>query len=67
MSATKQDTYTMIIALHTEYRDRLTAALLAANQAQRQMNQAHHEARRLAQHLARIEQFCNKNNITLEN
>lgn len=50
---------------HAIYTEQLHEANFRLHQAQRGVNRATHEQHRLEKHLERIEDFCNKHNITL--
>jgi len=57
----------MIAKLHDQYTYDRVVAIRKASKIQRELSQAEHEVRRLEQHLARIEDFCKKNNVALDN
>ena len=60
-------THEMIAKLHDQYTYDRVIAIRKASKIQRELSQAEHEIRRLDQHLARIEDFCKKNNVALDN
>ncbi len=52
--------------LRANYRDRLLQASKEFNDAQRELTRKQHEVHRLERHLKRIDDFCEKNNVTTE-
>lgn len=57
----------IIADLRQTYLERHTEALGEYHQAERAANRALHEVNRVEKHLERIKDFCQKNNIPLEN
>ena len=56
----------IISNLRDTYAERLHQAQADYHQAVRRMNQTSHEVARLERHLQRIADFCEKNDITIE-
>lgn len=56
----------IIYELRHSYMVRLSEAVLEHNRAQRQVNRATHEIHRLERHLERMNEFCKKHNIPME-
>lgn len=56
----------IIAELRRSYHTRLSEAVFEHNQAERQVNRARHEIHRLERHLERINDFCKKHNIPLD-
>jgi len=62
----RDEIHRIIADLRQTYVERHTAALSDYHQAQRTANRALHEVNRVEKHLERIKDFCQKNNIPLE-
>lgn len=62
----RAEIHTIIRNLRHTYTERLHEAVFDLNRAQRQVNRASHEVHRIEKHLERINDFCNKNNIPLD-
>lgn len=62
----RDEIHRIIADLRQTYIERHTEALSAYHQAERQANRALHEVNRVEKHLERIKDFCQKNNIPLE-
>ena len=56
----------IIYELRRSYLNRLNEAVFEHNRAQRQVNRAAHEMHRLERHLERMNDFCQKHNIPME-
>lgn len=61
----REEIHRIITDLRHTYLERHTEALTEYHKAERQANRKLHEVNRLERHLARIEDFCKKNNIPL--
>jgi hypothetical protein len=61
----RDEIHRIITELRHDYLERHTEALAAYNKVEREANRKLHEVDRLEKHLARIEDFCKKNNIPL--
>jgi hypothetical protein len=61
----REEIHRIITDLRHTYLERHTEALTAYHKAEREANRKQHEVNRLERHLARIEDFCKKNNIPL--
>lgn len=59
-------TYDMIVTLYHQYQYDRIVAIRKVSKIQRDLTKAEHEVHRLDRHLSRIEEFCKKNNISLE-
>lgn len=62
----RDEIHRIIADLRQTYIERHTTALSDYHQAQRTANRALHEVNRVEKHLERIKDFCQKNNIPLE-
>jgi hypothetical protein len=63
----RTEIHRIISELRHTYIEQHTEALNEYNKAEREANRKLHEVDRLEKHLGRIEDFCKKNNIPLEN
>lgn len=63
----RTEIHRIISELRHTYLERHTEALAEYNKAERDANRKKHEVARLEKHLERIEAFCKKNNIPIEN
>lgn len=63
----RTEIHRIISELRHTYLERHTEALAEYNKAERDANRKKHEVSRLERHLGRIEEFCKKNNIPVEN
>ena len=63
----RTEIHRIITELRHTYLLRHTEALAEYNKAEREANRKKHEVARLEKHLGRIEEFCKKNNIPIEN
>ena len=59
----REEIHRIITELRHTYIERHTEALALHHKAEREANRRLHEVHRLERHLARIEDFCKKNNI----
>lgn len=62
----RAEIHRIIVDLRQTYVERHTEALSEYHQAEREANRALHEVNRIERHLNRIKDFCQKNNIPLE-
>lgn len=63
----RTEIHRIITELRHTYLERHTEALADYNKTEREANRKLHEVTRLERHLGRIEDFCKKNDIPLEN
>jgi hypothetical protein len=63
----RTEIHRIISELRHTYIEQHTDALAEYNKAEREANRKLHEVDRLEKHIGRIEDFCKKNNIPLEN
>jgi predicted esterase YcpF (UPF0227 family) len=61
----REEIHRIITDLRHTYLERHTEALAAYHKAEREANRKQHEVSRIEKHLARIEDFCKRNNIPL--
>lgn len=61
----REEIHRIISELRHTYIEQHTEALADYNKTEREANRKLHEVERLEKHLARIEDFCKKNNIPL--
>lgn len=61
----REEIHRIISDLRHTYLERHTEALTSYHKAEREANRKLHEVNRIERHLARIEEFCKKNNIPL--
>lgn len=61
----RDEIHRIILDLRHTYLERHAEALAAYHRAEREANRKQHEVTRMETHLARIEDFCKKNNIPL--
>jgi hypothetical protein len=66
LSDVQVQNHEMIVKLHAQYQYDRIAAIREASKIQRELSRTEHEISRLDQHIRRIEDFCKKNNISLE-
>lgn len=63
----RTEIHRIISELRHTYLERHTQALAEYNKVEREANRKKHEVARLEKHIGRIEAFCKKNNIPIEN
>lgn len=66
LSEIQVQNHAMIVKLHGQYQYDRIVAIREASKIQRELSRTEHEVHRLDQHIQRIEEFCKKNNISLE-
>ena len=66
LSDVQLQNHEMIVKLHSQYQYDRIVAIREASKIQRELSRTEHEVNRLDQHIQRIEEFCKKNNISLE-
>lgn len=66
LSDTQVENHEMVVTMHQQYKADYIAALRNASKIQRDLSRAEHEANRIARQIERIEAFCQKHGVALE-